>query len=108
MGFKQFLAESAAVKGSFTKAEIEQIEQKLLELFDDNLEITQIEPVEEFGSRGTSHRQRYKAYVVYDGKNNKGGKGTVEFLCVRRGTKIEDFELTNATGSNYLKNPFSK
>lgn len=48
----------------------------------------------------------YKAYITYDGNNNKPNVGTCTFKFNEVGDKIEGFEITNVTGGHFL--PFSE
>ncbi len=74
------------------------IENAMTDWFNDNIELRSDEVSLTSGE--------YTASIGYDGNNCKDNKGTCTFKFREVGDIIEDFEITNVTGRNYL--PFSE
>ena len=83
---------------------VEQLESKMTEWFDDNIEI-------DFATREYACKWEWVARIFYDGTNNKNNCGMVYFTFRTKHDAhgdevIEEFNIMNVTGSNYR--PFSE
>lgn len=79
----------------FTKGQIEFLENKFTETFQESIEIISIHAVE----------GAYDALIQYDGTNDRANRGHVYFSCFLLENKVEDLELQAITGKNYCYPP---
>lgn len=85
------------IEGDFTPRQVNFLESYLSDLLNDAVEVTQILKTREHGHG----LPIFKVFITYDGKDDKGYRGSVELTLRPEGDRLVDIYVYDLRGSGY-------